>query len=387
MTTWRYIEDDGVSADFGLAADEYLMGPYGQPQCRSGATLRLYTYRSHCALVGRYQNLEAELDLQACAREGIGFSRRPTGGGAIIMGADQLGLCLTTSGSQAPGSGSGRPAELYRRFAVPLISVLQELGIEAAFRSRNDLEVGGRKIAGLGVYYDASGALLFHTSLLVDLNVPLMLRVLRVPAQKLSDKAQIRSVAQRITTVSRELRRGKPRPPQPRITVADIRPLLRKSFEMTFGVRLKEQPFSDAERLQIERLAAEKYRSREWLYQRLPQADMTGMSLMKTPAGLLRTYIGLKGEVIKSVLITGDFFEHHAALQRIENRLKWSAFDKEQISAVVRAELGSGESADLPPEAVTDAIWSAGRKARRENFFNYHGSCYYPQTAKTAVSE
>ena len=57
---WRYIEEDGVSASFGLAADEYLIQAVGGDL----PTLRLYTYRSHAALVGRFQNAEAEVNVE-----------------------------------------------------------------------------------------------------------------------------------------------------------------------------------------------------------------------------------------------------------------------------------------------------------------------------------
>ena len=61
----RRITDDGVSASFGLAADEVLARNPDRP------TLRLYTYRSHCALVGRFQNVENEINVKACRRFGI----------------------------------------------------------------------------------------------------------------------------------------------------------------------------------------------------------------------------------------------------------------------------------------------------------------------------
>ncbi len=56
--------------------------------------MRLYTYRPHVALVGRFQNIEAELNLDECDRFGAEINRRPTGGGAIVMGDGQLGLAL-----------------------------------------------------------------------------------------------------------------------------------------------------------------------------------------------------------------------------------------------------------------------------------------------------
>ena len=91
---WRYLADDGVTAAFGLAADEALTR-----RCGAGLappTVRLYTYRSHCALVGRFQRAAAEVRLDECRERGVAVNRRPTGGGAILMGADQLGVAVMT---------------------------------------------------------------------------------------------------------------------------------------------------------------------------------------------------------------------------------------------------------------------------------------------------
>ena len=71
--SWRYIADDDASASSGLAADEWLMTAYHVPPGGSPGgpdkpppTLRLYTYRPHCVLVGRFQNVEAEVRLEEC---------------------------------------------------------------------------------------------------------------------------------------------------------------------------------------------------------------------------------------------------------------------------------------------------------------------------------
>ena len=144
MSNWRYLTDESVGAADGLAADEALMLRHGRDErSESEATLRLYTYRSHCALVGRYQNLEDEVELEACSARGVEHGRRPTGGGAILMGAGQLGVAVCT---RAPVGIA--PKDLLRRYADGVIAGLSRLGIDAAFRSKNDLEVGGRKIAG-----------------------------------------------------------------------------------------------------------------------------------------------------------------------------------------------------------------------------------------------
>ena len=98
MNEWRLIIDDGVSASFGLAADECMAHRVGAGA--SQPTLRLYTYRSSCALVGRFQNTDNEINLAYCEANGIPLNRRPTGGGAIIMGKDQLGIALCIPGRE-----------------------------------------------------------------------------------------------------------------------------------------------------------------------------------------------------------------------------------------------------------------------------------------------
>ncbi len=197
---WRYVASDAVGAADGLAFDEALLLRYGTGDDPPyPATLRLYTYRAHCALVGRYQDVSAEVDLEVCRREGFGVARRPTGGGAIIMGPGQLGVTLAVHAPDAEP-----PRHTLRRYAEAVVGGLRGLGVEAAFRPKNDLEVGGRKIAGLGLYRDERGAMLFHSSILVDLDIALMLRILRIPGAKLADKGVSR-VEQRVTTVSREL--------------------------------------------------------------------------------------------------------------------------------------------------------------------------------------
>ncbi|TAK63250.1 MAG: lipoate--protein ligase family protein [Dehalococcoidia bacterium] len=353
MTPWRLITESGVSASFGLAADEYLLGSVA----RGGVpALRLYTYRSHVALVGRFQNIEAELRLHECRRIGAEISRRPTGGGAIIMGEDQLGLALVIppDGDHADAS----PADLFPRYAAPVIDALRTFGVEAAFRPKNDVEVAGKKIAGLGVYIDDDGTLLFHASTLVDLDVRLMLSLLNITQEKISDK-HIATFEERLTTVRRAAGRA--------VAVDDVRAAVAASFERAFGLTLEPQPFTGVELRAIGELEAERYANAEWIFARTPPPDATGASIRKTDAGLLRVYVALAGDVIKSALITGDFFGDNRALPDLEARLKWSEASPAAIAAAVAAASVDPATApvwNLDPELLAGAIVAAVEDAR-----------------------
>ena len=218
----RLLAEDGVSHRRGLAVDEVLALRTGDG--RSPPTLRLYTYRSHAALVGRFQNAAHERAPSGCLPgPGRGGEPAANGGGAILMGEHQLGIALCVPGQ---GAGYGRARSLMAHFSKGVVQGLEAYGIQGVFARKNDLGVGGgRKIAGLGIHRTATGGLLFHCSLLVDLDIPFMLQVLNTPFEKISDK-HIRSVSARITTVRREL--GKP------VALAGVREAVAGGFAAAF---------------------------------------------------------------------------------------------------------------------------------------------------------
>ncbi|MBI2962633.1 MAG: hypothetical protein HYY35_02670 [Deltaproteobacteria bacterium] len=345
--TWRYLQSDGESAAAGLAGDEFLLG------AADGPALRLYTYRSHCALVGKFQNLEAEVDVEFCRESGIAVNRRPTGGGAILMGADQLGIAVVHSAAAA--GVPEHPKEIFARYGGAILAGLERLGVRGSLEAKNDVRVNGRKIAGLGVCRGEDQRFLFHTSLLVDLDVDLMLRVLKIPAEKISDKLRAR-VADNLTTVRREL--GRP------IALGDVREAVRAGFAATGHAPFERLDFAPAELAGVRRIEEEKYRQDSWIRRRTPTPDATGASLRKTPAGLLRLYLSLAGERIKDVTITGDFLCEESAVLALEKSLSRLPAEPAAIEATVarhRESLGGIATADLVG-AILEAVAEA-RKA------------------------
>ncbi len=366
---WRYLSDDEVGAAAGLAADEALMLGYGRAgSAESRAALRLYTYRPHCALVGRYQIVEQEVDLERCAALGIEVGRRPTGGGAIIMGPAQLGVAIAAS-----ALAERTPRQALQHFAAGILASLAELGIEASFRSKNDLEVGGRKIAGLGIYLDPRGALLFHSSILVDLEIEAMLAVLKIPGAKLSDKAVSR-VEERLTTVSREIGQ--------QLQAADIRQQIAGALARHFDIELHPSCLSPVEIERYQELV-ELYTSEAWLHPASPRRDAQGRATLKTPAGLLRIHVGVHGGVLKSVLLAGDYNLLPAGIARLESALKWCRAEPRVIAEVSERCLDHEDLAIAPTKvaaAISKAVARAVRLGQRSYPRREAGSCYFPES-------
>lgn len=364
---WRLLADDGAGAADGLALDEALLARYARGEPPRPPTLRLYTYRTHCALIGRYQNLDAEVDLAACRETGTQVSRRPTGGGAIIMGAGQLGVALASAAP--PGR---RPREIIEDLAGGLMAGLKDLGITAVFRGKNDLEAGGRKIAGLGLYLDPAGAMLFHASILADLDIGFMLRVLRIPAAKLAGKAAA-AVADRVTTVTEQA--GRP------WDGAALRPVIAAGFAASFGTGLEPAAVDAAEQARAAALAAERYAAQSWLTDRSAALDGSGSAPLRTPAGLARIYLTTHGDLVKSAIVVGDFNELPAAVTAMESALRWRRLDDRTVGDAV-ARSGAGQALGVPDGQLAAAVLDAGRQASGRLAAapaRSAGSCYFPE--------
>jgi len=348
---WRYLCEDRVSDSYGLAADEAMALRVGENL--SPPVLRLYTYRSCSALVGRFQRIENELNLEFCREQKMSINRRPTGGGAILMGEDQLGVALMLR----DWNGCKAPRELMRHFASALCEGLLVFGVNAQFRGKNDLEVEGRKIGGLGIHSNASGGYLLHCSLLVDLDVPLMLRALNVPLEKLEAR-QLKSIEGRITTVRRELKKD--------TSLNEVRDKIRRVFSSYFSVEFEQSCYSPEEKKIISEMESSRYLNKDWIYQKVDVPDLSGEARQMTPAGLLDVRVTMAGRQIKAVFLGGDFFAEESAVSDIEGSLRWHSSEFEQIHSTLEILYAKREEelAFLPIENVCEVISKAVESAR-----------------------
>ena len=317
--TWRLFKETerSLSTAEGLAIDDTL--PWAVSNLGSPPILHLYTFVPS-VIVGKYQDIEAALKLDRCKARGIEYNRRSTGGGTVIMGPDIIALGFGINVGQ-PGLKAGIGG-VFESLSQVLIRGLKKLGIDAAFRPKNDLEVHGKKIAGLSAASESGKALLFHTSLLVDFDVELMIDIMNTPLVKLHDKGY-NCFSQRMTAARWELGRE--------LKVTEVMIAIEESFEEYFGVRFQEDKPSPQEQEKIQEFIDTRYTQRDWIFShKHPRARM-GIGQLKTKGGLLEVYLSLSGGSIENVVITGDFFSTTENIQRLENALKWTSARREVI--------------------------------------------------------
>lgn len=341
---WRLFRhwDRMVSASEGLAIDDALAHSISEQG--SAPILHLYRFKP-AAIVGKYQDIEAALKIDRCRELGVEFNRRSTGGGTVIMGEKVVALGFGVPLDYGP-MGKGIDA-VFGIMSSLLIRALNNLGVEAVFRPKNDIEVQGKKIAGLSASAEVGSCLLFHCSMLVDFDIGLMLDIMNLPSEKLYDKGYS-CFSQRLTTIEREL--GKP------VGVDTVMETIVESFEREFGAQFEPSPLSEWEKARTKQLEKERYQNPEWIFSHKHPRSRMGEAYKKTPGGLLQIYLALAGSVIDQVVITGDFFSTGADINRIEAALKWTPAKRERILENLKSVWRDGVIYGVTREDLADAI-------------------------------
>jgi lipoate-protein ligase A len=191
--TFELIEDGPRSPAMHMALDEVYAEALAAG--RRGPTLRIWQWASSAVIIGSYQSLRNEVDLDAAARHGISVVRRISGGGAMFV---EPGNTITYS-LVVPGSlVDGLSFEASYAFLDSwVLTALGELGIKASYQPINDITSPAGKIAGAAQRRLAGGTVLHHVTMAYDIDAAKMMQVLRIGREKLSDKGTT-SAAKRV---------------------------------------------------------------------------------------------------------------------------------------------------------------------------------------------
>lgn len=145
-------------------------------------------------ICGRHQDIAAEVDLGYASRQGIYVCRRKSGGGSVYADGSNVMFSYIT-----PSDGV---QITFGRYTSMVCGMLRSLGIEAEATGRNDIAVGGRKVAG-NAFLKLPGRSIVHGTMLYDADFATMGRVLTPSRAKRQSKGVV-SVPSRVTTLRAE---------------------------------------------------------------------------------------------------------------------------------------------------------------------------------------
>jgi lipoate---protein ligase len=325
MKTWRLLDTPPLSAAENMALDDTLVELKGKGETPD--TIHFLQFSPRAVLTGFHQSVEEEIRTEYCKAHQIHINRRITGGGAIFFDESQIGWEIICDKAffhlQVPTD------RLFKTLCDPVISALDDLGLKASFRPRNDIEINGRKISGTGGT-ESEGAFLFQGTLLTDFDVDTMLKCLRIPIEKLKAK-EIDSVKERVTCLKWELGRTPP--------LQEIKEAICRGFERHLQIELAPGGLTDRERSLFEKKKAY-YASPEWIHQVQPKIKGRDVvqAAYKGESGMVRfTFlVSPARKRIKEVYITGDFLSFPPrALFDMESRLRGAPLDRDTVKGII----------------------------------------------------
>jgi lipoyl(octanoyl) transferase len=277
---WRFIDSGACSPAYNMAVDEAILTAHSEGLVPP--TVRFYGWSPATLSIGYFQKAEAEVDLEAVQREGLGFVRRPTGGRAVLHDKE-LTYSIIVAESY-PGIPRG-VTEAYRVLSEGLLLGFRRLGLDAAMVSLAseeeqrqyasmgsaacfdspswyELVVEGRKVAG-SAQTRQKGVVLQHGSILLDMDAEQLFRLLRFPSDKVMErmKQQFLRKAVAINDICRDLGRAE-------VSLTEVEQAFYAGLTEGLGVQLERGELTPYEVELAERLVEEKYGSEEFSLRR-----------------------------------------------------------------------------------------------------------------------
>jgi len=280
--TWRLLIDGPRDAAWNMAVDEATLIEHGRGQVPP--TLRFYFWQVPTLSLGYFQDLDKEIDLDACAANGVDVVRRPTGGRAVLHNKE---VTYAIVASRSYGA-SGTVLASYQWISGGLARGLELLGLEvqrhkpapgiaerlrgsaACFDSPSwyEITVGGKKIIG-SAQVRRDDALLQHGSILLETQSRELFALLRFEREAVRERS--RSIFESRATGIREALAAAASPtattpPDRAIHIespAVIEAMI-AGFSQELGIGLQRGSLTENERILAEQLVREKYENPAW---------------------------------------------------------------------------------------------------------------------------
>jgi len=257
MNTWRLLPLKTNNAFMNMAVDEAILS--ARITGKVPNTLRFYRWQPSAVSIGKNQNPEAEVYLDACRQLGVDLVRRSSGGGAVYH--DYEGEVTYSVTAKTETLGTTDITFVYAKIYEAIKDALRLLGITADFSTGDakncpNMTVGGKKISGSS-QTNTRGVVLQHGTILRNVDLTKMFQLLKLKNATCGQAADI--AKRKITSIQREL--GHEVSPD---TIANA---LKQGFKAALKIQVENGELTHYEVDLASKLYKEKYSKREWNFE------------------------------------------------------------------------------------------------------------------------
>jgi lipoate-protein ligase A len=260
-------------------------------------TLILARTQEPYVCIGYHQPLSAVLDRAACHAAGLPIVRRRVGGGATYLDNNQQFYQCIFHHKRLPY----RVDAVYARLLGAPVATLRKLGLHAEVRDGNEIEVDGRRIAGVGGGRIGE-AVVVVGNILLDFDYEMMARVWRVPSEDFRRLAY-EAVQRHITTLWSRL-------PQP-VSADEIQAGLAAAYPLALHRPVEHGSLTEAEQAKAAEME-EQLVSEEWLHLHSEDEDEP----MRTVKISLDAFVHAEEARMNGTVIGGTFFARNDVIEQ-----------------------------------------------------------------------
>lgn len=227
-----------------LAIEEYLIR---HADCNGKEYLLLYV-NEPCIVLGKNQSIYKEVNFEYLRNGQVKLARRITGGGTVYQDFGNLSFSFISKFSD-------EKVNNYRYFNKPVVEALRKAAIEAEMDARNNILCKGKKISGNAQFTDRKN-IISHGTLLLNANLAELRAALKENDFTVETRAvgSVRSSVMNISEITSQFK-----------TCAELAAYLAAELGA-----VEKYKFADSEWTAIEKLAAEKFNTFDWIYAKSP---------------------------------------------------------------------------------------------------------------------
>lgn len=306
-----FVENEGITDPrLNLALEEYIVRKFSADN-----DYLLFYINEPSIIIGKNQITIEEVNQEYIDNHNIHVVRRVSGGGAVYHDFGNLNFSFITNHDI-------KQLHNFKKFTEPVIKVLNDLGIDAELKGRNDILVGEKKISGTA-QFSTGRRMISHGTLLYNTDLGEVVNALNVKPSKLESKGH-KSVRSRVANISEFIENPLP--------IEEFRSLLLKGL-FSESEDFETYKLTEEEWKAVHALKDEKYDAWNWNYGRAPKFNIQHNK--RFPVGELDARIFVEKGLIKEANIFGDFFGRDA-VEEIEKLLIDIPYDKPSIAKALK---------------------------------------------------
>ncbi|QJR44268.1 lipoate--protein ligase [Mycoplasma miroungirhinis] len=246
--------------------------------------------------IGYFQNPEVEVNFKYLKEKNIEIVRRNTGGGAIYIDSNSVGVCYLI-----PYKENESIIGNYAKFYAPTIEFLKELGATNVTQSgKNDLTIDGKKVSGAAMML-INDVIYGGNSLLYNVDYDAMINILNPNRKKIEAKG-IKSIRQRVAALSDYFYDE-----YKNLDIFEFKDLvIKKLFKTDDLSKINRYELTEKDWSEIDQLVQEKYKNWDWTFGLSPRYSYNRDARLSI--GTVNFSLEVENGKIDKFKISGDFF-------------------------------------------------------------------------------